>query len=60
MDERADLFSMHTTLFDDPERINTELDRVRAVTPAAVRDFAARFLGQDNRAVLTYVPEKDA
>jgi zinc protease len=59
MDERADLFSMHTTLFDDPGRINTELDRVRAVTPAAVREFAARFLRPDNRAVLTYVPEEN-
>jgi predicted Zn-dependent peptidase len=59
MDERADLLSMHTTLFDDPGRINTELDRVRAVTPDAVREFAARLLTPDNRAVLRYVPRSD-
>ena len=49
---------MYTQLFDEPERINTEVDRIRAVTPARVREFAARFLGTDNRAVLTYVPNE--
>src|SRR5690606_31687079 len=34
--ERADQISMFTTLFDDPERINTELDAYRAVTPEEV------------------------
>ena len=56
LDERADLLSMYATLFDDPGRVNTELDRVRAVTAARVRSFATRFLGADNRAVLHYVP----
>jgi predicted Zn-dependent peptidase len=58
MEERADLLSMYTMLFDEPGRINTELDRVRGVTPAAVRAFAARFLGADNRAILHYVPRE--
>jgi predicted Zn-dependent peptidase len=58
MEERADQLSMHETLFRDPERINTELDRIRAVTPVAVRDFAARFLSRDNRAVLWYFPKR--
>ncbi|NLG62905.1 MAG: insulinase family protein, partial [Candidatus Cloacimonetes bacterium] len=58
LDERADQLSMYTQLFDDPERINTEVDRIRAVTPQLVRDFAARYLGTDNRAVLTYVPRE--
>jgi predicted Zn-dependent peptidase len=56
VDERADQLSMYATLFDDPGRINTEIDRFRAVTPEAVRDFANRYLGADNRAVLLYVP----
>src|SRR5690606_36333641 len=34
VDERADQLSMYTTLFDDPDRINTELGRVRAVRTA--------------------------
>jgi zinc protease len=56
VDERADQLSMHTTLFDDPGRINTELDHVRAVSTADVRAFAARYLHAKNRAVLRYVP----
>jgi predicted Zn-dependent peptidase len=51
---------MYTTLFDDPGRVNTELERVRAVTPAAVRAFARSRLRADNRAVLRYVPRGGA
>jgi zinc protease len=54
--ERADELSMFTTLFDDPERINTELDAIRAVTPERVRRFALEYLRADNRVVLTYLP----
>jgi predicted Zn-dependent peptidase len=57
VDHRADVLSMMTTLFDDPNRINTEIDRYRAVTTSDVREFASAFLGADNRAVLTYVPK---
>ena len=56
VDERADQLSMYTTLFDDPDRINTELERVRAVTTADVQRFASQYLRADNRAVLRYVP----
>ena len=60
VDERADQLSMYTTLFDDPGRVNTEIDRVRAVTPAAVRALARRYLVAENRAVLRYVPRAEA
>ena len=60
VDHRADMFSMMTTLFDDPARVNTELDRYRAVTTEQVREFAGAYLGGDNRAVLTYVPKPRA
>ena len=56
MEERADQLSMHATLFDDPARVNTEIDRIRAVSPDAVRDFARKYLDADNRVVLWYVP----
>ncbi len=56
MEDRADLFSMYETLFGDPDRVNTELDRLRAVTPDDVRAFAERSLRADNRGVLWYVP----
>ncbi len=56
LDHRADLVSMYTTIFDDPDRLNTTLARVRGVETGQVRDFARDFLGADNRAVLAYVP----
>ncbi|HEV2148787.1 MAG TPA: pitrilysin family protein [Longimicrobiaceae bacterium] len=54
--ERANDISMYTMLFDDPGRINTELDRYRAVTADDVRRVAREYLRADNRAVLTYLP----
>jgi zinc protease len=60
VDERADAFSMMATLFDDPGRVNTELDRYRSVTTGDIREFAHMFLGADNRAVVTYVKKASA
>jgi len=54
--ERANDISMYTTRFDDPGRINTELDRYHAVTVDDVRRFVLESLVAENRAVLTYVP----
>jgi len=58
VDERADTLSMFTMLFDDPDRINTEIERICAVTTNDVRAFAECFLGVNNRALLEYVPRK--
>jgi zinc protease len=58
--ERADLLGMFTTHFDEPERINTEMERIRSVTPEQVRAFAEERLGADNRVVIHYVPEESA
>jgi predicted Zn-dependent peptidase len=55
---RADLLSMFDLYFDDPGRINRELDRLRAVTVEQVRAFARERLMEDNRAVLTYLPKE--
>ena len=54
---RADLLSMFELYFGDPERVNRELDRLRAVTVEQIRSFAQDMLGPDNRAVLTYEPQ---
>ena len=53
---RADLLSMFELYFDDPDRLNRELDRLRRVTVEQIRAFAGDRLGTDNRAVLTYEP----
>ncbi len=55
--QRADLLSMFELYFDDPARLNTELDRLRDVTVEQIRSFSADMLGTDNRAVLTYEPK---
>ncbi len=55
--ERADLLSMFELYFDDPGRIDTELDRLRAVTLGQIHDFVQASLGEDNRAVVVYQPE---
>jgi predicted Zn-dependent peptidase len=54
--ERADLLSMFDQYFRDPGRLNTEVDRFRAVSRGKVEDFAGEYLGPDNRAILTYLP----
>jgi predicted Zn-dependent peptidase len=53
---RADLLSMNQMVFGDAARLNSEVERVRAVTAEGIRNFARNTLGPDNRAVLTYVP----
>jgi len=58
MSERADVLSMFELYFDDPGRINSELDRLRAVSVEQIRDFARSHLGSDNRAVLVYEPKE--
>lgn len=57
--ERADRLAMFELYFDDPERINQELDRLQAVSIDEVRTFAAERLGPNNRAVVTYRPGDD-
>ena len=54
--ERADQISMYATLFDDPDRINTELDRYRAVSAQDVRAFALAYLAADAAVTLNYLP----
>ncbi|HXB27397.1 MAG TPA: pitrilysin family protein [Gemmatimonadaceae bacterium] len=54
--DRADKLSMFATYLGDPERINTHVDRFRAVTAADVARFARERLGAEHRATLVYVP----
>lgn len=55
--ERADGLSMYATYFREPELINEQTDRYRAVTAAKVNDFIAERMGEENRASLLYVPK---
>jgi predicted Zn-dependent peptidase len=60
VEERADRLSMYATLFDDPDLINRTLLRYLAVTAEGVRAVAADVFRDDNRVVLTYLPEEAA
>jgi predicted Zn-dependent peptidase len=54
--ERADLLSMFTQFFDDPRLLNSEVERLSSVSAGEVENFTSDFLGEDNRAILTYMP----
>jgi predicted Zn-dependent peptidase len=56
VEERADRLAMYATLFNDPDRINRQLDRYLSVTAEQIRDVAALVYRPENRVVLTYVP----
>lgn len=55
--ERAHRLSMYAALFDEPERINAEVERYAAVDAARAREAVALGLRAENRALLTYLPE---
>jgi zinc protease len=56
MAERADRLSMYALLFDEPERINREVERYDWVDAARVREAMALSLRPENRVLLTYLP----
>ncbi len=55
--ERADGLSMFATYFGEPELINEQTERYRAVTTAKVNDFITERMVEENRASLLYVPK---
>ncbi len=57
VEERADLLSMYTTYFDDPQRIFQEFHRYLAIEASELKDFSARFLTSSRRVVLQVVPK---
>jgi zinc protease len=59
-EERADLVSQHTLLHDDPQHINTYLDRLLAITPGQVQDAAATWLRPESRAVVAHLVAREA
>ncbi len=54
---RATNLANQHTLFKDAGRINTELDRYMAVTREDLREAARKYLREDNRVVLYYLPQ---
>ena len=58
--ERADRLSMYTCLFDQPERINSEIERWEAVDAGRVAAALGESVRADNRVALTFVPAEAA
>jgi zinc protease len=58
--ERADRLSMYTTLFDEPDRVNTEVSRYAAVDGERVAAALRDSIRADNRVTLTYIPAEAA
>ena len=55
--ERADKLSLFATYFGDPQLLNEQVDRYRAVSARDVNAFVQSRLGPDNRVSLLYVPQ---
>ena len=58
--ERADRLSMYACLFDEPERVRTEVSRYRAVDAERIRSALRESAHARNRLTLTYVPAEAA
>jgi len=54
----ADALAHYQTIFTDAGLINSEVDRELAVTPAAIRDAAQKFLHKESRALIFYYPRE--
>jgi predicted Zn-dependent peptidase len=58
--QRAVLMSQYAVFYNDPNLINTRLDRQMAVTAADVQRVAAKYLTPENRTVVMTVPKPAA
>jgi zinc protease len=60
LDGRADTFSQYATLFGDPSLVNEALPRLLAVSTDRLAQLADDVFREDNRVVLTFLPEEGA
>jgi zinc protease len=58
--QRAVLISQYAVYYNDPNLINTRLDRLMAVTAADVQRVAVKYLTPENRTVVITVPKPAA
>jgi zinc protease len=55
---KADALGRAAVLGKDPARVNTEVERILAVTPEEIRRVAERYFTETNRIVLTILPQQ--
>jgi zinc protease len=58
--QRAVMISQYAVYYNDPNLINTRLDRLTAVTSADVQRVAAKYLTPENRTVIITIPKPAA
>ena len=56
----AEALATNATYFDDPGRVNEEIERYRKVTPADIQRVAKKYYSKNNRVVLYYLPAGQA
>lgn len=60
VEDRADQLGFYATHFDDPLRINSELDEIERLEPTDIARVAARWFKPDHRATLRYLTKGGA
>ena len=60
MQRRANEIADNVALFGDPNLINTELDRLLAVTPEQMQRAASKYLTGEAKVVITTLPAAPA
>lgn len=56
---RADGLNYFAVHFNDPGRINTDIDKYRKLKSGQIIEFAREYVRPENRVVLHYLPEAD-
>ncbi len=58
VNSKADLLNLFAVYFDDPDLINHEIERYKSIGAADIKKTAGNYLNNDNRVVVTFLPEK--
>jgi predicted Zn-dependent peptidase len=56
---RAQLLGKYEVLDGDPSLVNSELERLGAVSSKQIQAFATKYLTDEKRAILEIVPEQN-